>query len=78
MGYVVHRLGNKKKLDDKATKAKFIDYDDNSKAYLMDLATKKVTRARSVKFEEGIISEFSKPQQDVFGAAFHWFFPTRR
>ena len=44
------------KLDSKATKAKFIGYDDNSKAYLiMYTVTQKVIKARSVTFDESNI-----------------------
>ena len=56
LGYVLKRSAERSKLDNKATKAKFIGYDDNSKAYLMmDTVTQKVLKARSVTFDENNI-----------------------
>ena len=57
LGYVLKRSAKRSKLDNKeATKAKFIGYDDNSKAYLMmDTVTQKVIKATSVTFDENNI-----------------------
>ena len=56
LGYVLKRSAKRSKLDNKATKAKFIGYDDNSKAHLMmDTVTQTVIKARSVTFDENNI-----------------------
>ena len=56
LGYNLKRSVKRSKLDNKATKAKFIGYDDNSKAYLMmDTVTQKVIKPRSVTFDENNI-----------------------
>ena len=57
LAYYLDR-GNRRKLDPKGKKSKFIGYDEESKAYLlMDLETKRVVRARSVTFNEDIIPD---------------------
>ena len=50
--------GNRRKLDPKGKKSKFVGFDVESKAYLlMDLDTRRVLRARSVTFNENIIPD---------------------
>ena len=50
--------GNRRKLDPKGKKSKFVGFDVESKAYLlMDLDTRRVVRARSVTFNENIIPD---------------------
>ena len=71
LGYVFKRSAKTSKLDNKALKAKFIGYDDNSKAYLMmDTVTQKLIKARSVTFDENNIPQLGggtpKEESEVF------------
>ena len=74
--YVLKRSAKRSKLDNKATEAKFIGYDDNSKAYLiMDTVTQKVIEARSVTFDENIPlrgGSTTKEESEIFNSwSFH-------
>jgi hypothetical protein len=54
--YVKKRKVNIRKLDSRSVKAKFIGYDSNNTAYILqELDTKKIIRARNVLFKEGEI-----------------------
>ena len=57
LAYYLDR-GNRRKLDPKGKKSKFIGYDEESKAYLlMELETTRVVRATSVTFNESLIPD---------------------
>ena len=60
------RKVNLRKLDSRSVKAKFIGYDSNSTAYILqELATKKIIKARNVLFEENEIQPFS-PKEEIY------------
>ena len=62
--YVKKRKVNLRKLDSRSVKAKFIGYDSNSTAYILqELATKKIIKARNVLFEENEIQPFSSKEE---------------
>ena len=60
------RKVNLRKLDSRSVKAKFIGYENNSTAYILqELATKKIIKARNVLFEENEIQLFS-PKEEIY------------
>ena len=60
------RKVNLRKLDSRSVKAKFIGYENNSTAYILqELATKKIIKARNVLFEENEIQPFS-PKEEIY------------
>ena len=64
--YVKKRKVNLRKLDSRSVKAKFIGYDSNSTAYILqELATKKIIKARNVLFKENEIQPFS-PKEEIY------------
>ena len=64
--YVKKRKVNLRKLDSRSVKAKFIGYDSNSTAYILqELVTKKIIKARNVLFEENEIQPFS-PKEEIY------------
>ena len=63
--YVKKRKVNLRNLDSRSVKAKFIGYDSNSTAYILqELATKKIIKARNVLFEENEMQPFS-PKEEI-------------
>ena len=62
--YVKKRNVNLRKLDSRSVKAKFIGYDCNSTAYILqELTTKKIIKARNVIFEENEIQPLSSKEE---------------
>ena len=69
---VKKRKVNLRKLDSRSVKAKFIGYDSNSAAYILqEVATKKIIKARNVLFEENEIQPFS-PKKKYIKARKYW------
>ena len=65
LAYVLKRKGQLKKLDQRSTKAKFIGYEDCSKAYIVqELETKRVIRARNVVFDETQIPKLGENKDE--------------
>ena len=61
---------NRRKLDRKGKKSKFIVYDEESKAYLLiDLETRRVMQARSVPFNKNIILDDFKVDSEPLKTA---------
>ena len=66
--YVKRRKMNIRKLDPRSVKAKFIGYDSNSTAYvLQELTTKKIIKARIVTFKEDEIQPLSYIEESCQG-----------